>query len=253
MDLDQNVAWNPQPPVTTGDYVIYSSRRGDVPFQDPGDIKGARRIGAWYRANQASTFLVQVRLGSSWVTINGAGRAVTANTICLINEDKPLGGDFRLVVNFGVAPTTFERSNAITLGVANPPELGFVRGRTGPVSVLTNAAFAFNMAPVPAKRIVSDMGRFVIHAQTGVATGNLTVKLGTNAAHDNVLAAGAIGPASTFNGVTVWPWHIRIAAWEAQGGMPLFDAPLFMEITSPIGGSSLLTVDFIFTGLLYDW
>jgi hypothetical protein len=119
MELDVNVHWPDRWTVggagTDGDNVIYSVRPGDVPHQDPGPIRGAQRLRGWYQADAASTFLVQIRTGSTWTTINnaGAGVAVAANDVCVFNERKP-AGEFRLVVNFPVAPTATSHSN-ITL------------------------------------------------------------------------------------------------------------------------------------------
>ena len=117
MELDEKVAWNPKAPGAE-DYVIYSSRAGDVPYQEPGNVRGTRRIEGWYKANQASTYKVQVRDGAGWTTINngGNGVAVGVSEPMVFSEPRP-AGEHRLVATFAVAPTAFTRSAAITLGV----------------------------------------------------------------------------------------------------------------------------------------
>jgi len=127
MENDQFVAWPSKFPVggagTSGDNVIYSNVRDSVPGQDPGDIRGARRLKGWYKADQASTFAVQVLASGTWqtgtwVTINnaGAGVSVGVGEICDFNVPRPQG-NFRIIVNFAVAPSAgnFNHSNGITL------------------------------------------------------------------------------------------------------------------------------------------
>ncbi len=124
MESDVNVHWPDKFPVggagAAGDNVIYSSRVGDVPGQDPGPVLGTRRIMGWYKANAASTYKVQIwsRQAAAWVTINnsGSGVAVASGDVLMFSEHRP-SGDHRIVANFAVAPTTFEHAPHVRLAM----------------------------------------------------------------------------------------------------------------------------------------
>lgn len=112
---------------SAGDNVLYSTRpyasatsgrpRDLGPVQS-GELAMANLSGS-YTADQASTLKWQQwdEASGTWVTINnnGSGDATTANNPMNFVLEKTGGGDWQIVVNFAVAPTSWKHSKKIRL------------------------------------------------------------------------------------------------------------------------------------------